>query len=366
MDQKVIVQVENFTVKEGKGEKGVIITGLALPFGKRSRNGLVYNPKSVKEVAGTLENAPMLFNHNPDRPIGHVNKTWCTDEGMFYEGDIDPNETEIVHKVHRGDIPHVSIQALVEPVRESTTEGEVSVKTFLELSPCTIPGFPDTDINGVEVVTLESFKRDLSHVKETDKPPVSEDDTVKEPFAGYRDFKDCVAKNKDKDDPEAYCGSIKAKAEIKDLKGKIGELENYINTTKSIQDEDTMDEKELKELKEDIKKSILEELEKSKPEPEKEQDEPGMEDKLTAVINELATIKQRLDALEGGSEEGEEGDEDDEDDEDKKKKMPPKEKLEPKAENSRQSGEGFVKEHKGDVTTEDLKKILTNKENLEV
>lgn len=33
------------------------------------------------------------------------------------------------------------------------------------------------------------------------------------PFAGYRDFDDCVAKNRDKRNPEAYCASIKARAE---------------------------------------------------------------------------------------------------------------------------------------------------------
>ncbi len=36
---------------------------------------------------------------------------------------------------------------------------------------------------------------------------------VNEPFADYKDFDDCVAKNSDKEDPQAYCGSIKAKTE---------------------------------------------------------------------------------------------------------------------------------------------------------
>lgn len=36
------------------------------------------------------------------------------------------------------------------------------------------------------------------------------------PFAGYKDFADCVAKNQDKDDPEAYCGKIKHKTENKE------------------------------------------------------------------------------------------------------------------------------------------------------
>ena len=33
------------------------------------------------------------------------------------------------------------------------------------------------------------------------------------PFADYKNFKDCVSKNQDKDDPEAYCAEIKRKVE---------------------------------------------------------------------------------------------------------------------------------------------------------
>ena len=35
------------------------------------------------------------------------------------------------------------------------------------------------------------------------------------PFAGYKDFKDCVRKNQDKRNPEAYCASIMRKVEGK-------------------------------------------------------------------------------------------------------------------------------------------------------
>jgi len=41
-----------------------------------------------------------------------------------------------------------------------------------------------------------------------------------EPFAGYKDFADCVAKNKDKDNPEAYCAAIKHRVEEAMLNGK--------------------------------------------------------------------------------------------------------------------------------------------------
>lgn len=35
------------------------------------------------------------------------------------------------------------------------------------------------------------------------------------PFAGYKDFKDCVNKNQDKKNPEGYCAAIKEKVEGK-------------------------------------------------------------------------------------------------------------------------------------------------------
>jgi len=33
------------------------------------------------------------------------------------------------------------------------------------------------------------------------------------PFAGYKDFADCLRKNQDKKNPEAYCGFIKHRVE---------------------------------------------------------------------------------------------------------------------------------------------------------
>lgn len=38
------------------------------------------------------------------------------------------------------------------------------------------------------------------------------------PFAGYKDFDDCVAKNRDKRDPKAYCAEIMRKVEKPDEK----------------------------------------------------------------------------------------------------------------------------------------------------
>ena len=41
------------------------------------------------------------------------------------------------------------------------------------------------------------------------------------PFAGYKDFDECVSQNQDKDDPEAYCGAIKHKTEKSQVFGSM-------------------------------------------------------------------------------------------------------------------------------------------------
>jgi len=69
-----------------------------------------------------------------------------------------------------------------------------------------------------ESLELSACEPDYGKLKETKLKPFKLGETIPkmtlgEPFAGYTDFADCVAKNKDKDNPEAYCGSIKHEVE---------------------------------------------------------------------------------------------------------------------------------------------------------
>lgn len=57
-----------------------------------------------------------------------------------------------------------------------------------------------------------------------------------EPFGGYDDFADCVAKNQDKDDPEAYCGFVKHKTEGETVK-PLTTSENIYETQKNLASE---------------------------------------------------------------------------------------------------------------------------------
>lgn len=46
------------------------------------------------------------------------------------------------------------------------------------------------------------------------------------PFAGYKDFEDCVNKNQDKDDPEAFCAWLERRTEGK-INMEIEEVEVF-------------------------------------------------------------------------------------------------------------------------------------------
>lgn len=56
-----------------------------------------------------------------------------------------------------------------------------------------------------------------------------------EPFSSYTDFADCVSKNQDKEDPEAYCASIKQKTEGEPA-SEVKESTNIYETNKAIRE----------------------------------------------------------------------------------------------------------------------------------
>jgi len=158
--EHVTMQEQTLTDEQEQAD-GLTVTGLALPFGETSRNGVVYEEESVREAAETMIGTPVLFNHDQDEVVGHVEDVEVHGDGMSYRMNLNPDH-ELVDSVERGDISNVSIQALVDPVDGDTKK--VEVKEFLELSLVTIPGFKQTDVEVEEVgkvpdgvMTVESF-----------------------------------------------------------------------------------------------------------------------------------------------------------------------------------------------------------------
>jgi phage head maturation protease len=165
---------ESFTTESAENG-GVIVKGLALPFDRISRNGFTYVAESITATHKTLEGAPVLFNHNADRPIGHVEASPIGTGGMEYRMNIDPAEEDIVRKLRRGDIRHVSIQCQYDPDKSFMDESGVThayISEFLELSVVTIPGFADTTAMVVE--SLRSKKVNTMQTENVVPPVVTE------------------------------------------------------------------------------------------------------------------------------------------------------------------------------------------------
>lgn len=195
--KKVEFHTESFQVEEASEGDGAVVTGLALPFGETSRNGVEYDKDSVKENMGKMEGRSVLVNHDMDRPIGHVEEVNATDEGMVYRMNIDPeekiNNTSAVRKFERGDVKNVSISAFVERV-----EGEqnlVEVKDFAELSAVTVPGFPQTSTNPESVSAVpitemvdESESGEGKHLKDEDSKDIMTEDSQQSEAFVLEDF----------------------------------------------------------------------------------------------------------------------------------------------------------------------------------
>ncbi len=142
------------------GEKRYVLSGLMLPFNKISRNSVMYNVDSVKAKHKLLVGKPLMYNHKVDTdmlPKGHFIDSWCEEDGWHYKADVDPAERDLIRKLERGDLRHVSIQLIggkvVERVNENNeTFTEAWVDDIIEGSIVPAPGFLDTTATFAEAL----------------------------------------------------------------------------------------------------------------------------------------------------------------------------------------------------------------------
>lgn len=340
MSEKIDIRSEAFEVRTEKNEEGkdeVTIRGIAVPYEKESRNGVIYTEDSIKAAAESLVGKPFLFNHNPDKVLGKVTEAIPKDTHLEFVAVANPSK-EKVQDIVNGYVSTVSIQAMVDETEEGP-DNRLNVNEFLELSSAPIPGFDDAkaqaqtvrieefdveeqnkviinepnvegseeekwdpaekeeyssdeqfynahmvwykenpdsvddvsfevarnhdgklyvnyealnsaydlaknadDITMDDVTKLRSKLKGLREKWFPDRESLdgdaSEEDKSKEPFAGYKDFDECVADNQDKKDPEAYCAVIKRKVE--DTPDDVEDMEDM--NTMSDEEEDTSEE----------------------------------------------------------------------------------------------------------------------------
>lgn len=196
--EKVWASVEkpfNFqeSVNPKTGEKQNILKGIMMPFGKISRNGVLYNKESVKSKCENLVNRPVMYNHVTEgqvMPIGHFTKSYCDEDFWYYEADIDPQETIILNKLKRGDLRHVSIQLKPEKVIEKMTENnksyiEAYVEDIIEGSLVPTPGFLDTTIKFAEALKKEDITTATADGAMAPTKIIEDEENKKEEFFNF-------------------------------------------------------------------------------------------------------------------------------------------------------------------------------------
>lgn len=243
----------------------------------------VFLPEELAANSRSLVGRSLSFNHGAEIP-----NTIITDS------EYNPKEEQIeciafvpeiiINKVKKQEIKQSSIEfvwrSIIHNLKESIFQG-------LSIVGLSLLDIPAGDPNAI--ITLfedDSNKGRLAAVVEIkDLKP-----TLGEPFAGYSDFDACVAANQDKENPEAYCGAIKAQTEsylvgnFKETKQestepkkeepkkdptseyvvKINELEEQVKNAKIVikefQDKEAQKSKDIDKAKEEAKKEGKEEV----------------------------------------------------------------------------------------------------------
>lgn len=134
------------------GEGKYILQGLILPFGKISRNNVLYNKDSIMQTHKQLVGRPVMYNHKVDDqlfPVGHFIESSLKEDGWHYRADIDPEEKDLIRKLKRQDLRHVSIQVIGGKVIERQDDQgefytEAWISDVIEGSIVPAPGFLDT------------------------------------------------------------------------------------------------------------------------------------------------------------------------------------------------------------------------------
>lgn len=112
---------------------------------------------------------------------------------------------EYVEKAREGLISNVSVEYTWRKEKKTKKGTEFSGMNITRID--LVEGLKAGD-SGAVVTLFEAKKKTGTMLMEIEKP-----EKLGEPFADYEDMDACIAANQDKEDPAAYCASIKAKTE---------------------------------------------------------------------------------------------------------------------------------------------------------
>ena len=128
------------------------VTGVAIRAGI-SRNKIKYSEEELMKFAPTLQNRPILKDHNAtvDNAVGLVTKSESPNGSLVqYQGWVKEDGSNILEKIKDGRIKEVSIGAIAGQLVKESDDSDIMIAqdlTGLELSLTPVPGIVGTSIS---------------------------------------------------------------------------------------------------------------------------------------------------------------------------------------------------------------------------
>jgi len=218
---------------------------------------------TLEELAPGLTEAPynkiFLFHNYDDIAIGQIIATAVDSRGLLILAKVNEEHQrayEAWNSILNGSLDGLSMGGSfleVESYYDEEYDMTITVAKKATASEVSLTSIP---INGGSLLMGAFQKARKKYVEKFGEPKLfqkgkkvpdltegKEGKDYQKPFAGYKNFADCVAKNSDKSNPEAYCSVIKRKVE----KSADGEnFKNNNNYDKSMVDKKDMTDSEKK------------------------------------------------------------------------------------------------------------------------
>jgi len=284
---------EALSLNKNSDDKGNYeLKTMIVPFGKISRNGVMYDRESIEKTAPQIVGKPLMYNHLTEGEV-YPRGEWTAYEiregglwgtAIVYNTDYNKSLIEYLSKAENA---HVSLQVIgdAEQKKEAITGQNYSlakINNWLEISIVPVEGFEQAKVDSFECMVAESFKQKESIIVNTSKEDIN--------TSTASGVLTTAILNKKEEDKEGIILDTE-KDEIKDKEVKeelTPDNNNVIETTQEVPEDK-------KEIEESIKK---------------EEYDSTMED-VTSILEDL---KNRITALEQNSIAKESVEEDEKDD----------------------------------------------------
>ena len=217
LDNKIILDDDNYLVMPA-----VIASEIVHQY----KEGWAYKPASeLEKAAWTADHRWVKILSHPETALLQTTSDiyGIVENPQYVKNLMDPKTKRPMRKGIRADIKWFK-DKVPEPVIEQIKNGELrAVSIGFTYEEDLTPG----EWNGqkYDFVQRNIFIDHVAAPIEEGRCPgplcgIAVDSVIRkvasDPFAGYANFEDCVAKNQDKNNPEAYCAEIKRKTEGQD------------------------------------------------------------------------------------------------------------------------------------------------------